>query len=74
MIAGTTVISVTTCIAFSIAMGSAPVRADPAYRADAKKRKLTIQPTSRVKVEAAVAQVVQTPAALLAKIKTILGY
>jgi len=47
---------------------------DPKYLADAKKRKLTIQPYSRKQVEAAVEQVINTSPALLAKIKTILGY
>lgn len=47
---------------------------DPAYLADAKAKKLLIAPSSRAEVEAAVKQIVNTPPAQLARIKTILGY
>lgn len=46
---------------------------DPAYLAEAKSRKLSIEPSSVTEVEAAVRQMVGTSPALLGKIKTILG-
>ncbi len=48
--------------------------ADPAYLAEAKKRKLLIAPSSRDTVEAAVRQIAGTPAPLMARIKKILKY
>ena len=48
--------------------------ADPAYLAEAKARKLLIAPSSRHAVEAAVKQIVGTPAPLMARIKKILNY
>ncbi len=47
---------------------------DPAYLADAKKRKLLIAPSSLEDVEAAVRQIAGTPAPLMARCKKIMNY
>jgi hypothetical protein len=48
--------------------------ADPAYLAEAKKRKLLIAPSSLADVEAAVRQIAGTPAPLMARFKKIMKY
>ena len=48
--------------------------ADPAYVADAEKRKLTVKAASKAELVAAVRQIMETPKPLVAKLKTALGY
>lgn len=47
---------------------------DPAFLAEAKAKNLSVSPSSKEEVVAAVEQIINTPAGRLAKLKTVLGY
>ena len=47
---------------------------DPAYVKDAESRRLTVVPTSKAQLVAAVRQIMETPKPMLDRLKTALGY
>jgi tripartite-type tricarboxylate transporter receptor subunit TctC len=58
----------------ALVAGLAATVKDPAYLAEAKKLKLSVDFTSRDDTVAAVRQIMQTPPAVVANIKTAMGY